>query len=50
MGRMTHAEALRSPLSNVITRALGTQPFALRRIFFELEAEPATCSCSAPTG
>lgn len=25
MGRMTHAEALRSPLRNMITRALGTQ-------------------------
>ena len=25
MGRMTHAEALRSPHRNVITRALGTE-------------------------
>ena len=39
MGRMTPAEALRSPLRNVITRALGTQSHVTPDIF-ELEAEP----------
>jgi PPM family protein phosphatase len=39
MGRMSHAEALRSPLRNVITRALGTQN-AVTPDCFELEAEP----------
>ena len=39
MGRLTHADALRSPLRNVITRALGTQPSVAGDIF-ELEAEP----------
>jgi protein phosphatase len=39
MGRMTHAEALRSPLKNVITRALGTQSRVTPDIF-EREAEP----------
>ena len=39
MGRMTHSEALRSPLRNVITRALGTQCQVTPDIF-ELEAEP----------
>jgi protein phosphatase len=39
MGRMTHAEALRSPQRNVITRALGTQD-AVTPDMFELEAEP----------
>jgi protein phosphatase len=39
LGRMTHAEALRSPLRNVITRALGTQSQVTPDIF-ELEAEP----------
>jgi protein phosphatase len=38
MGRMTHAEALRSPLRNVITRALGTQNFVTPDVF-ELEPE-----------
>ena len=38
MGRMTHAEALRSPLRNVITRALGTQSQVTPDIF-EMEAE-----------
>jgi protein phosphatase len=38
-GRMTHAEALRSPLRNVITRALGTQECVTPDVF-ELEAEP----------
>jgi len=39
MGRMTRAEALRSPLKNVITRALGTQSQVTPDIF-EVEAEP----------
>jgi len=39
MGRMTHSEALRSPLRNVITRALGTQSQVTPDIL-ELEAEP----------
>ncbi len=39
LGRMTPAEALRSPLRNVITRALGTQSRITPDIF-ELEAEP----------
>lgn len=39
LGRMTEAEALRSPLRNVITRALGTQVQVTPDIF-ELEAEP----------
>jgi len=39
MGRMTEAEALRSPLRNVITRALGTQNTVTPDLF-ELEAEP----------
>jgi PPM family protein phosphatase len=39
MGRMTRAEALRSPFKNVITRAIGTQSQATPDIF-ELEAEP----------
>jgi protein phosphatase len=39
MGRMTPAEALRSPLRNVITRALGTQSQVTPDIF-TLEAEP----------
>jgi len=38
MGRMTHHEALRSPLRNVITRALGTQCQVTPDVF-ELEAE-----------
>jgi protein phosphatase len=38
LGRMTRAEALRSPLKNVITRALGTQSQVTPDIF-ELEAE-----------
>jgi protein phosphatase len=38
LGRMTHDEALRSPLRNVITRALGTQS-AVTADVFELEAE-----------
>ena len=38
LGRMTPAEALRSPLRNVITRALGTQSRVTPDIF-ELEAE-----------
>jgi protein phosphatase len=39
MGRMTQAEALRSPLRNVITRALGTQNQVTPDIF-DLEADP----------
>ncbi|MGO9434501.1 MAG: Stp1/IreP family PP2C-type Ser/Thr phosphatase [Terracidiphilus sp.] len=39
MGRMTRAEALRSPYKNVITRALGTQGQVTPDVF-ELEAEP----------
>ncbi|HKF47274.1 MAG TPA: Stp1/IreP family PP2C-type Ser/Thr phosphatase [Terracidiphilus sp.] len=38
-GRMTHAEALRSPLRNVITRALGTQE-EVTPDCFKIEAEP----------
>ncbi len=38
MGRMTPKEALRSPLRNVITRALGTQP-SVEPDIFELKAE-----------
>jgi PPM family protein phosphatase len=38
-GRMTHSEALRSPLRNVITRALGTQSSVTPDIV-ELETEP----------
>jgi protein phosphatase len=39
MGRMTHADALRSQFRNVITRALGTQP-SVTPDLFELAAEP----------
>ncbi|MGA3080849.1 MAG: PP2C family serine/threonine-protein phosphatase [Terracidiphilus sp.] len=39
LGNMTPAEALRSPLRNVITRALGTQA-EVPPDLFELEAEP----------
>ena len=39
LGRMSPAEALRSPLKNVITRALGTQNRVTPDIF-EMEAEP----------
>ena len=39
MGRMTRAEAARSPLRNVITRALGTQP-TITADFTEAEIEP----------
>lgn len=38
-GRLTHAEAVRSPMRNVITRALGTQTQVTSDIF-DLEAEP----------
>ena len=38
MGRITPEEALRSPLRNVITRALGTQP-SVEPDIFELKAE-----------
>ena len=39
LGRMSRAEALRSPLRNVITRALGTQSRVTPDIF-EVEPEP----------
>ena len=39
LGRMDRVEALRSPLRNVITRALGTQAVVTADIF-ELEVEP----------
>ena len=39
MGRMTPSEALRSPLRNMITRALGTQN-TVTPDCFQLEAEP----------
>ena len=39
LGRMSAAEALRSPLRNVITRALGTQSKVTPDLF-DLEAEP----------
>jgi protein phosphatase len=39
MGQMSRLEALRSPLRNVITRALGTQS-SITPDIFELEAEP----------
>lgn len=39
MGRMSHSEALRSPLKNVITRALGTQPQVTSDVF-ECDAQP----------
>ncbi len=39
LGRMTRAEAQRSPLRNVITRALGTQN-CVTPDFFDLQAEP----------
>jgi PPM family protein phosphatase len=39
MGRIDHTEALRSPLRNVITRALGTQS-AVTPDLFPLEPEP----------
>lgn len=39
MGRMSQSEALRSPLRNVITRALGTQQYVTPDCF-EYEAEP----------
>ena len=39
MGRMSESEALRSPLRNVITRALGTQN-CVTPDCFELDAEP----------
>ncbi|MGD0802428.1 MAG: Stp1/IreP family PP2C-type Ser/Thr phosphatase [Terracidiphilus sp.] len=39
LGRLTHEEALRSPMRNVITRALGTQE-SVEPDLFECEAEP----------
>ncbi len=38
MGRITHAEALRSPRRNIITRALGTES-SVEPDLFELKAE-----------
>ena len=38
MGRMSRMEALRSPLRNVITRALGTQSCVMPDVF-EIDAE-----------
>jgi PPM family protein phosphatase len=40
LGRMDRAEALRSPLRNVITRALGTQASVTSDVF-QLEVEPS---------
>lgn len=46
-GRMDHAEALRSPLRNVITRALGTQPVVSADVFpLEIEAGDLFLLCS----
>lgn len=39
LGRMTHDEALRSPMRNVITRALGTQS-SVTPDLFDLQSEP----------
>ena len=39
MGRMSHSDALRSPLRNVITRALGTQT-SVTPDCFDIQAEP----------
>ena len=39
LGRMTAAEALRSPLKNVITRAVGTQSHVTADVL-ELKVEP----------
>lgn len=39
LGRITKSEALRSPLKNVITRALGTQSLVTPDLF-ELDADP----------
>lgn len=39
LGRMTHDEALRSPMRNVITRALGTQN-SVTPDLFDLQSEP----------
>jgi protein phosphatase len=47
LGRMTQAEALRSPLRNVITRALGTQSSVTPDIFgLEAEAGDLYLLCS----
>jgi len=39
LGRMTHDQALRSPMRNVITRALGTQS-SVTPDLFDLQSEP----------
>lgn len=47
LGRMTPREALHSPLKNVITRALGTQPQVTPDVFeFEAEAGDLFLLCS----
>lgn len=47
LGRMSHAEALRSPLRNVITRALGTQNRVTPDIFeMEMEEGDTILLCS----
>ncbi len=47
MGRMSHSEALRSPLRNVITRALGTQNCVTPDCFeFQAEAGDLFILCS----
>jgi protein phosphatase len=47
MGRMSHSEALRSPLRNVITRALGTQQCVTPDCFeYEAEAGDVFMLCS----
>ncbi|MDE3200239.1 MAG: Stp1/IreP family PP2C-type Ser/Thr phosphatase [Acidobacteriota bacterium] len=47
LGRMSHAEALRSPLRNVITRALGTQNRVTPDIFeMEIEAGDVFLLCT----
>ena len=47
LGRMSRSEALRSPLRNVITRALGTQSRVTPDIFeLEVEAEDLFLLCS----
>jgi protein phosphatase len=47
LGRMTPREALRSPLKNVITRALGTQSQVTPDVFeFEAEAGDLFLLCS----
>ncbi len=49
MGRITHEEAQHSPLRNVITRALGTQPSIEPDLFEVNGRDLATYFCSART-